>query len=693
VRFSVNLTEFENNTLVSDATIYWYSSDFNGLNLTFTYNTSTQLWDLEFNTTLGFYGTWGLTIRAFPSNPVLATATATLTLTISKITTEVWGPTLTTEVDWGWTGNISFTYYDTAFDRGIVNASVLYDYGLFTGLQAYDLRNGTYLLFINTTYLPSNAQHRILVDLQKANFEERTSGANLFVNLRSTELVVSVDDVRTWASSGDETDLEVPMGDILNITFFFNDTSLIGGLFGGLDVAEIDASLSAFDYFPQTKNITLLIEHLGSGWYSFVFDTNNLTYYETNEFVKIIRDGSFFLTLQMEAANRIPQEVVVSIKIIEIETEIQYTGDTTFDLIHLDEIEITFIYFDTWHGSSIDDAQIGYSGGTSAQVVTGSNITLADGSYQVTIRIGGTAGENIIRIKMKSEFYQEVELVITITASPNDTDILIGRVTQIGLPISLLVITLLGLYVRIWSVPKRIRQINGQLKTLRKGKVPKPIGDVKTRQQLAAELFNDTFEEMKITRTAAQMPEDAIPIEVPEMGELLMQLAILTNLSSEELDEFQADIDKMKMSERAAFVKEVIMQEAIRAARRDGRTIEETLAIIEQQASRRLGGDEEEVEPIEVIDTGPVETVFLEDDEKVTVTPEKDVTPDDKEEFEEVTETITEKMSPYELEELRRDLERKGVPPHEIDTIIEQAKELPRELVDELVKSLEGRKD
>ncbi|MHA2065641.1 MAG: hypothetical protein ACXABY_14795, partial [Candidatus Thorarchaeota archaeon] len=151
VRFSVNLTEFENNTLVSDATIYWYSSDFKGLNLTFTYNSTTQLWDLEFNTTLGFYGTWGLTIRAFPTDPVLAPATATLTLTISKITTEVQGPTLTTEVDWGWTGNISFTYYDTAFDRGIEDATVLYDYGEFTGLQAYDLGNGTYLMFIDTT--------------------------------------------------------------------------------------------------------------------------------------------------------------------------------------------------------------------------------------------------------------------------------------------------------------------------------------------------------------------------------------------------------------------------------------------------------------------------------------------------------------------------------------------------------------
>jgi hypothetical protein len=185
------------------------------------------------------------------------------------------------------------------------------------------------------------------------------------------------------------------------------------------------------------------------------------------------------------------------------------------------------------------------------------------------------------------------------------------------------------------------------------------------------------------------MPEDSIPIQVPEMGELLMQLAILTNLSADELEEFQADIVKMKMSEQAAFVKEVINQEAIRASRREGKTIEEILEKVEAEALRRLG-TEEEVEPIEVVDTGPVETVFLEEEEEPE-TPEVEEKVEE-ETFEEVTDTTSEKMSLHEIEELRKDLERRGVPPYEIDTIIEQAKELPRELVEELVKSLEDRK-
>jgi hypothetical protein len=689
IEFRLNLTEKAFKTTIEFGQVFWYEQSFNGLNISFTYNDTLKLWVAKFNTSLGYYGTWGLTFRAFPDNPLFASSTTTLTLTIKKIETEVWAPALTIEVDWGWTGNISFTYYDTSNDRGIVNASVRYDYGPYTGLSAYDLGNGTYLVLINTTYLTSNAQHRIILDLQKQNYEERTSGANLFVKLRTTEILVSIDDERTYQNSGDVRNLQVPMGDSITISFFFNDTSETGGLSGGLDFATIQASFAAADYFPGSRNVTGVVTRLGGGWYSFVFDTNDLNLYEYNNFEKIIQAGQFFLTVSMGYPHRFSQEQIVRITIIKIPTEIQYTGETQFSFLNGEEFTIQFTLYDTWHNQGIEGVPFHYSGGTTARVVPGTNRSLGNGVYEVIFEVVGTAGDNIIRLQLGSEFVEDIELQITITANPNETDILIGQVTQIGLPISLLVITLLGLYVRVWSVPKRIRQINGQIKAIRKGKVPKPVGDVKSRQELIADLFNDTYEKMKITRTAAQMPEDSIPIQVPEMGELLMQLAILTNLSADELEEFQADIVKMKMSEQAAFVKEVINQEAIRASRREGKTIEEILEKVEAEALRRLG-TEEEVEPIEVVDTGPVETVFLEEEEEPE-TPEVEEKVEE-ETFEEVTDTTSEKMSLHEIEELRKDLERRGVPPYEIDTIIEQAKELPRELVEELVKSLEDRK-
>ncbi|MFX1484476.1 MAG: hypothetical protein ACFFCP_14955, partial [Promethearchaeota archaeon] len=587
LHIGLNLTERANDTTVDSGTVYWYEEAFNGLNLTFIFNDTLKLWVLDFNTSLGFYGTWGLTFRAFPSDPILAPSTATLTLTISKIETEVWAPSLTIEVDWGWAGNVSFTYYDTDFDRGISNASVLYDYGTFAGLIAYDLGNGTYLAFINTKNLESNAQHRIIVDLQKKNYEERTSGANLFVKVRSTELLVISEEYNQIG--GDPTQLQIPMGDSFYVTFLYNDTSPIVVFPPDLTGATITPNtLYAGTGFGGQRNFTLV--DIGGGYYQFFFDTNDPMLY--TYFDGVPQTGlRYFFTVSLEFGNRSAREVEVVINIIDIPTEYIIELPTDLDLTHNDVIDFRVYVNDTWHNRPVLGAKIIALSDPVAAILQ--NTTSEDGWYLVQFRAEAADGSGFIDITISREYYEDIVLRLSVYSAPNDTDILIGQVTSIGLPISLLIITLLGLYVRVWSVPKRIRQINAQIKTLRKGKIPKPVTDVKSRPQLVAELFNDTYEKLKITRTAAQMPEEAIPIEVPEMGELLMQLAILTNLSAPELEDFKADIVKMKMSEQAAFVKEVIMQEAIRAARREGKTIEEILKDLEGEARRRLGAGEE----------------------------------------------------------------------------------------------------
>lgn len=684
VNFTLKLTEDAYNTTVINATLYWYEQAFGELNLTFTYDPLYEFWILSFNTSQGFYGTWGLTFRAFPDNATLASTTATVTLTIKKITTEIITPLISPEVYWGWTGYISFLYNDTFFNEGIPGSSAEYSYGSFNGQTAMDLGNGTYLVFINTTYLTPNTQHRIRIDFLKDNYEARSGGINIFVNLRPTELTVQVDNERTYETSENPTMLEIPMGDSIDITFLFNDTSLVGGLNGGLDNAGIIGTLNAPSYFTGSS---VALIGLGSGFYTFVFDTNNLTYYETNDFVKIILDGQFFLTVEFAYPNRVSQSVTVQIRLIEIPVEIVYTGPTDFNLIHGDLLEIEFELLDIWHNTGVSDAVILYTQGSSA--IVDDNVSYSNGNYLVSILVVGSTGDSIIRLTLVSEFHESIEMQVTVTANPNDTDILISQFTNIGLPISFLVILLLGLYVRVWSVPKRIRQINGQVKALRKGKIPKPISDVKGRSEIIAELFNDTYAKTTITRTAAQMPEDSIPIDVPEMGELLVQLAILTNLDAGELEEFKADIAKMKISEQAAFVNEVIVQEAIRAGRRDGKTVEEVIADVEKQARQRLAGESEDklIVP-DVVEPTTVETVIL-DTEEPSVDEESLPEPTE-ETTEEPPTSKSEKMSAYEIEELRKELENKGVLPHEINTIIEQAKELPRELIEELVKSLEG---
>jgi hypothetical protein len=183
------------------------------------------------------------------------------------------------------------------------------------------------------------------------------------------------------------------------------------------------------------------------------------------------------------------------------------------------------------------------------------------------------------------------------------------------------------------------------------------------------------------------MPEESIEIAVPEMGELLIQLAILTNLSAEELEEFQADISKMRISEQAAFVKEVIMQEAVRVGRREGKTPEEVVEEVRLQALRRVSGEEGLDKPAILTSDEEEESVRLVAEEEPEEEVEPEVTPPEEEPAE-----PSDKLSQFELEELRKELEFRGVPPHEIDTIMEQARVLPRELVEELVRSLGERR-
>jgi hypothetical protein len=304
-------------------------------------------------------------------------------------------------------------------------------------------------------------------------------------------------------------------------------------------------------------------------------------------------------------------------------------------------------------------------------------------------------GSGTLTVTLNAESYLLSTDSFFIEVEQSGFDVLVTNGVVFGLPIVLILAILGGAYMRVWSVPKRLRQINSQIKTIRKGKVPKPVGDAKSRQELIADLFNDTFEELEITRTVDQLPEESIPVEVPELGELLIQLAILTNLDQQELDEFKADIAKMKISEQAAFVKEVILQEAIRAARREGKTVEEIIAEVEKQASVRLAGEEGRLTPEGVIVAEPLEPeepyeepVFLTPDEEeptaTPIVPEEPTGPDEDISFD------SDQLSPFEIEELRKDLEQKGVPASEIDIIIKQAETLPRDLVEELVRSLDA---
>ncbi|MFW9842312.1 MAG: hypothetical protein ACFFES_15550, partial [Candidatus Thorarchaeota archaeon] len=122
------------------------------------------------------------------------------------------------------------------------------------------------------------------------------------------------------------------------------------------------------------------------------------------------------------------------------------------------------------------------------------------------------------------------------------------------------------------------------------------------------------------------------PIEttIPEVNELLEELAMITGLGEVEIEAFKADLARMRASERPGFLKEVIEQERARRA------------------------------------------------DVLAKPPEGEPAPD----------KVPLAQRPEELEDLRQKLLKKGMASDEIDVIIEEAKSLSKADLDALLSSL-----
>ncbi|MHA2210237.1 MAG: hypothetical protein ACXABV_13820 [Candidatus Thorarchaeota archaeon] len=686
--------------VIENATTNWQAARW-GIDYNFT-KKGNGIFELMFNTSEASYGTWGLTFTSLPVNKFFAEDAILVTLVIKKIPTEVIPPIMESRI-WGWKGNLSFFYNDTHYNRGIRDATVTYDYYTVQGLLGYDLGNGTYLIYIDTTILiPSeNLRYPILVTFENegGDYESRTIGVILVVKEVPTEILTDISGATVGSTGMDNEvklyELQVAFGGEIDFEFFYNDTDNSDGYVGGLAGSSINLTDL---YGDNMDSVVPLLVDLGDGRYTYTFSTTSDWLFNRIGGIAGASPYPYTFRVSLWVANRTYRTVEIQITIIEIPTSITVV-DFNFDIGYALEGYVTLQFWDDWNNMSITGASLNATTNNRYVVVTDRYENDTAGWY--TIKFIGSAGitdifkdaqnATIIFVLYKdnhvlqSQIDLDIDLIAHVSLTPLE-----GVIRDYGpllIPLSLVMMLLLAGYVRIWSVPKRIRQINGQIKAIRKGKIPKPISQVLSRREIVSDLFNDTYMELEITRTPAQMPEEAIDVAVPEMGELLIQLAILTNLSAEELEEFQADISKMRISEQAAFVKEVIMQEAVRVARREGKTPEEVVEEVRIDALRRVSGEEALFEAGILVKDEEEESVRLVAEEEPEEEVEPEIAPPEDE-----PEEPSDKLSQYELEELRKELESRGVPPHEIDTIMEQARVLPRELVEELVKSLGGRK-
>jgi hypothetical protein len=676
VNFSVMLVlpDF-GDALFYNSSLTWYVTG-TALSGTLT-NPRTGYFSTVVDTTTIGYGIWPISIRArtWANASEFADTSIQLTLTITRIPTTVIRPG-NLDVYWGWSGNIEFIYSAGSFGN-VTGANAPYTWDVVIG-NATAGPNGRYFVFVNTS-LVAPGFYTLSLTLSKENYQE--GPASILIRVLEVPTSIFVDSVVYTPAYGGNllslTDLQIPLGESMIIDLWYNDTDDSEGYLGGLPGAF--ATANSFLRGPTIDtplNVSLI--GLGLGLYRISFDTTDPA------IAAMITDEPYRFYIEMELANRRIAEILIRIVVIDISTEMIVLSELPDQLVNGDSFTFDVFLNDTWHNVGLTGQEATFSSEGLQGIVDLDWQEVGNGYYRVTMNTGGflNSGSGFVTISVEIPGYASMAVEAQLTVVFNPTDELLQTAFVFGLPISILVVLLLGAYIRVWSVPKRIRQINGQIKAIRKGKIPDPLSDVSSRTELLAELYNDTFTEMKLTRTASQMPEESVSIEIPEMGDLLIQLAIMTNLDADELDEFKADISKMKISEQAIFVREVIEQEAVRAARRDGKKVEEILEEVAAQAARQLEGVEEEIPAPQILD---VEPEVVEDvEEPIIGKPE---------EVEDMIEVISDdRLSTFEIEDIKMELVRRGVPAHEIDTIIDQVKDLPRELVDELIKSV-GRND
>jgi hypothetical protein len=607
----------------------------------------------DLNTSLGIAALYTFYISADPPSPDYERADNSTSIFVRNLEATVISPG-TDEFVWGWTGLVNVTYYDSYHAQGVQAESSVFSWAGGFG-SAFYLGEGIYGIPINTTGLRPGT-YTISIEFQKANYDAAEITIRIHIAPVPTSIEVLLPE---FYQSGDSWEqLRVPYGDILTITLLYND---IYGATGIPDAIFDGSFYSGRDIFEEQ----LVLLDQGYGNYTFIFSTLNWT----------LGDEIAF-HIQFALENRTTAVFDFGIKVIEIQTSLDVMGPAVISLHWGMNTTFSIYYSDAWPGHP--------TAGITEAIITiendGPQFATVDylgpdeshqGYYLFRVTASSITGVAEVTIHFNKTYYASDYETISISVSPSSEQILMRTAMTLGSAFIIFVILFAVVWVRILRVPKIIRIISGQVRQLRKNKVPKPAKSMRSRQAIVAELFNELNEPIGVKRKASQLPAESITIEVPEIDELIIDLAILTGMTQQELNDFKFEISKMKMSQQTSFVREVIGQEAIRVAGVQNKSVEQVMDEVVEERRKRIGGAATVAKP----------DLYEDLEEETEVSEEEDTGLD-----------FEHRLREIELAEMAEQLEKRGIPSHEIESFITQARDLPKDVVELLLQGFTPRK-
>ncbi|RLI57114.1 MAG: hypothetical protein DRP09_03695, partial [Candidatus Thorarchaeota archaeon] len=515
-----------------------------------------------------------------------ATGLDSVVVTILPIPTETSVDTPTQSGYFGDNLTYLFTYYDTQHAQYISGATV---HAAWEGGTATvtDLLNGSYLVQLDLT-LTTPGLYDLIVTFSLSNYTSRTLTA--YVELYATPAQIL-----------GPTSLSFPINDTISVEYI---------VVNQLDNSSI-TDVIGVAYSPQLGEQELI---LSDGVYT-LFLGDGLPF------------GTYTFDIAFTTAKYVMSPIHLEVQVREIRTALLLPNTTIITQPNVAEsIQIT--YFDLDH-------QTGISGANITIEYSQSNITFLedltldeDGVY--TLFFQALVGRTFqVTITFEKDDYVTAFVVLTIKSDISAEQQFQQTLTLGGGSALILIAFLLVAYVRVWSVPKQLRELTRMIRALAKGRVPKPA-DAPTRQSLAMDIVNEEISPLKLSKDETEVAPEPIITTVPEVNELLEELAAITGLGEEEIEAFRADLARMKPSERPGFLKEVINQEKARRADALARPSERRAAV----------------------------------------------------------EDMTLDQLPDELEDLKQRLLKKGMAPEEIEVIIEESKSLSKADLEALLDSL-----
>ncbi|MHA2044202.1 MAG: hypothetical protein ACW99G_05380 [Candidatus Thorarchaeota archaeon] len=484
--------------------------------------------------------------------------------------------------------NFTFYYHDDQHDVPIIGANVFASWDGGT-VAVVDLGTGYYFIEVNIT-LTNPGLYDLVVRFDLTNYTSRT-------------VTVNIEIYATPASIIGPNEYNVPINDAANILFEVQNS---------LDESTI-TDVVGFAFSTQFGQIELVQQP--SGLYALPILGN-------------IPQGTYtfdisFITAKYTIA---PHQLVVNIN--QIRTEIRFAGNLTISTSPGTSFAIELTYYDLDHGIAIPGADITVTYNQDNITWYENDTTYDNGVY--TLYFQANAGRTFsVTITLAKEDHVTAFVTYTIRSDISAAQQFQQAITVGGGSALILVALLIVAYVRIWSVPKQIREMNRMIRALSKGRIPK-APSAPSRKDLSMEIINEEIESVKLKKDEDEIVEYPLVTTVPEVNELLEELASITGLGEVEIEAFKADLARMRASERPGFLKEVIDQEKARRA--------------------------------DVLAKPPV--------------------------GEPAAEEVLLSQRPEELEDLRQSLLKKGMAADEIDVIIEEAKSLSKADLDALLSSL-----